>query len=144
MFGYRDEVRQKMPVRHVSFSTSPHPPKGGAASLHWLRADGLVRCTVLTERRAAAHVGDSRLLVAASGEAGLAGLVRASGRDQGPGLQEAAGHKAPSVVLGGVGQAQAVIGGPGCGAPVRGGHFSVVDTPPHLHLLQLGNLLMET
>lgn len=119
-------------------------PKGGAAWLHWLRADGLFRCAVLAERRAAAHISDARLLVAAGGRAGLAGLVRAGGRDQGSGLQGAAGHKAPSVVLRGVGQAQAVAGGPGCGAPLTRGHFSLADTPPHLHLLQLGNLLMET
>lgn len=124
------------------------PPEGGASWLHWLRGDGLVRvgvpAAVLAERRAAAHVGDSRLLVAAGGRAGLAGLVEVGGRDKEPGLQGAAGHEAPGVVLRGVGQAQAVAGGPGCGAPLTGGDSSLaVDAPPHLHLFQLGNFLME-
>lgn len=118
------------------------------AWLHWLRAGGLIRvgvpAAVLAQRRAAAHVGDARLLIAAGGRAGLARLVQAGGRDKGPGLQGAAGHKAPGVVLRGVGQAEAVAGGPSCRAHLTRGHASLADAPPHLHLLQLGNLLLWT
>lgn len=126
----------------------PTLPKGGAAWLHRLGGGGLVGvgvpAAVLAERRAAAHVGDARLLVATGGEAGLAGLVRAGGRGKRPGLQGAAGHEAPGVVLRCVGQAQAVAGGPGGGAPLTGGRSSLADAPPHLLLLQLGDLLMVT
>lgn len=132
------------------FYDLPTPPKGGAARLHWLGGGGLVRVGVpaaaLAERRAAAHVGDARLLVAAGGEAGLAGLVRAGGRGKRPGCQGAAGHETPGIVLGCVGQAQAVAGGPGGGAPLTGGRSSLADASPHLLLLllQLGDLLMKT